>query len=147
VNIIEVQYGKVDVEHAWPVIGFEASPAELALMERRLNDENIPHEDVTSEEDVEFRIIHYEPSLFTFPYFITFEFPERAGALRDFLDAMGDTANLCYFNYTSTGEQVGRALIGFEFDSEEDHAAFIKRLAETGYQYHETSEAVLRRVL
>jgi threonine dehydratase len=147
VNIIEVQYGKVDMENAWPVIGFEASPAELALMERRLQDEGIPHQDVTSEEDVEFRIIHYEPQLFMNPYFITFEFSERAGALREFLDNMGDTANLCYFNYTSTGEQVGRALIGFEFEEIASREEFIRRLAMSENQYHETSEEVLKRVL
>ena len=99
VNIIEFQYGKVDNEKAWPVIGFDASPMDLQLLEQRLTDLNIPHEDVTSQEDVEFRIIHYEPSLFTNPFFITLEFPERAGALHDFLSLFKGNANMCYFNY------------------------------------------------
>ena len=72
---------------------------------------------------MEFRIIHYEPHLFAHPFFITYEFPERAGALRDFLRSL-ERGSICYFNYTYTGEQVGRALIGFEFREESDRDAF-----------------------
>lgn len=147
VNIIEFQYGKVAQEKAWPVIGFEASPVELGLLEQRLGDLDIPHEDVTSEEDVEFRIIHYEPNLFTHPYFIKLEFPERAGALHEFLESIKGQANMCYFNYAYTGEQVGRALLGLEFDSQDQQSAFKKQLAESGQTYTEISEHTLERVL
>lgn len=147
VNIIEVQYGKVAEDRAWPVIGFEASPPELALLDRRLTEHGVPHRDVTSQADVEFRIINYEPHLFHHPCFVTIEFPERAGALRDFLAATQGKGNICYFNYTSTGEQVGRALIGFEFDSPEARAAFPSQLDTTGLTWHELSGEVLRRIL
>jgi len=147
VNIIEVQYGKVDEEKAWPVIGFEASPPQIELLRRRLSEYDVPHEDVTSQEDVEFRIIRYEAALFHLPYFIRLDFPERAGALRDFLLAMRDTASICYFNYTNTGEQVGRALIGFEFRSEDARAEFLSLLRSGGYSYREIEPAMLRRML
>ena len=147
VNIIEFQYGKVHNEKAWPVIGFEASPMELQLLEQRLNDLNIPHEDVTSQEDVEFRIINYEPDLFTHPYFIKLEFPERAGALRDFLQHFRGAANMCYFNYAYTGEQVGRALLGFEFPSEDEQFSFKTTLANSGQTYTEISQHTLERML
>jgi threonine dehydratase len=146
-NIIDFQYGKVDPEKAWPVIGFEANPMQLEVMYKRLNELGIPYEDVTSEEDVEFRIIHYEPNLFANPYFIKLEFPERPGALHDFLQSVRDTGNMCYFNYWFSGEQVGRAMIGFEFESEEKRAKFMKGLRESRNQYWEISQTVLDRVL
>jgi len=147
VNIIEFQYGKVDREQAWPVIGFEASPAGLDLLEKRLREIGIPHEDIVYEEDVEFRIIHYEPDLFSHPYFFKIEFPERPGALHDFLDMCRTTGNLCYFNYVFTGEQVGRAMLGFEFETEDMREAFQKNLRESGHTYYEISDSVLKRVL
>lgn len=147
VNIIEFQYGKVHDERAWPVIGFEASPMELALLERRLADGGIPHEDVTSREDVEFRIIHYEPSLFKLPRFIKLEFPERAGALLEFLALVRGLANLVYFNYTYTGERVGRAMMGFEFAGEDDRARFDKVLRDAGRTWHDIPADVVARIL
>jgi threonine dehydratase len=147
VNIIEFQYGKTDPERAWPVIGFEASPPELDLLDRRLRDLDIRHEDVTSQEDVEFRIIHYNSGIFHLPYFIKYEFPERAGALHDFLVKVRSLANICYFNYVFTGEEVGRALMGFEFESESRRAEFQQRLRASGRRYQEINPAVLERIL
>jgi threonine dehydratase len=147
VNIVEVQYGKADATRAWPVIGFEASPLELELLAQRLSSHAVPHEDVTSQADVEFRIINYEPALIRHPFFFTIEFPERAGALRDFLAKTAGLGNICYFNYTTTGEQVGHALIGFEFGDEERRAAFRGVLPATGLTWHELTGEVLRRIL
>jgi len=147
INIIEFQYGKTDPERAWPVIGFEASPPELDLLDRRLREHNVTHEDVTSQEDIEFRLIHYRSSMFHLPYFITYEFPERAGALHDFLVKVRNLANICYFNYVFTGEEVGRALMGFEFDSEDRRDEFQQRLRKSGRRYREINPAVLERIL
>ena len=147
INIIEFQYGKVNEEKAWPVIGFEASPMELELLDKRLKELEIPYENVTSEEDVEFRIIHYEPDLFHYPYFIKLEFPERVGALHDFLEEIKGKANMCYFNYAYTGEQVGRALLGFEFGSEDEQKRFKHLLSESEHNFTKISDNTLERVL
>jgi len=147
VNIIEFQYGKMHESKAWPVIGFEASPLELQLLHQRLTEMGIAHEDVTSQADVEFRIIHYEPKLFANPYFIAFEFPERPGALHDFLTTVRGRANLCYFNYTYTGELVGRALMGFEFNSEPARDEFKHTLAQSHHAWREIPEAAMKRML
>lgn len=147
INIIEFQYGKTHASKAWPVIGFEASPIELDLLDRRLQEHGIAHEDVTSQEDIEFRLINYEPRLFSLPFFMKFEFPERAGALRDFLERIRSTANICYFNYVYTGERVGRALMGFEFDNEIRRSEFLAILRDTPHTWREINERVLRRIL
>ncbi|MDX9973740.1 MAG: pyridoxal-phosphate dependent enzyme [FCB group bacterium] len=145
-NITEFQYGKVDPVKAYPVIGVEATPPQFQMIEERMRQQGIAFEDVTSREDVEFRIIRYERDLFQLPYFIKLEFPERAGALHDFLLAARETASICYFNYTFTGEQVGRALLGLEFETEEQRAGFKRFLANAQWDFDEIESTVLDRV-
>ena len=58
--------------------------------------------------------------------------------MHDFLQDSCKGASIVYFNYSYTGERVGRAMIGFDFESNEDRDAFRKRLAG--------SETVLRDV-
>jgi threonine dehydratase len=105
---------------------------------------------VTSETDVAFRLIHYESKLLRTPYFITLEFHERSGALADFLRAVSPHANLCYFNYVYSGERVGRALLGFEFDIPDQHEQFTDVLesAKKAYRsYQQVSAKVIQRIL
>ena len=147
VNIIEFQYGKVDLQRAWPVIGFDASRPAYEALEKKLTAAGVGFEDVTGQEDVEFRIIHYRARIMSRPLFIKLEFPERAGALSDFLAGIGDLANVCYFNYGYSGERVGRALMGFEFETDENRARFRQRLEKTDYSYHEIQPAALGRIL
>jgi len=147
VNIIEFQYGKTDETKAWPVIGFEAPAEKLDELVRSVAALGISFAEVTSEADVEFRIIRYESHLFRMPIFIALEFPERAGALLDFMKTVRDTASICYFNYVFTGEQVGRVLIGFEFASTELRDAFRETIATYPLAHHEVPEDVLDRVL
>lgn len=147
INIVDVQYGKTHDSIAWPVIGFEASPPELELLDRRLREDGLEHEDLTSQADVEFRIINYEPELFRRPFFMTHDFPERPGALKAFLLDMKNTANICYFNYVYSGEEVGHALIGFEFENDEHRERFLRTLADSGHNFRELDPAVMRRIL
>jgi threonine dehydratase len=52
--------------------------------------------------------------------FVEVEFPERAGALLGFMNAISWITSVCYFNYAYTGERVGRALIGLDFENDEE---------------------------
>jgi threonine dehydratase len=129
VNIIEFQHGLTGKELACPIIGIDAMPSQFAVLEEQLAKLGIEFEDATGDDDVEFRIIRYDAALIERPFFIKIEFPERAGALHDFLQESCKGASIVYFNYSFTGERVGRALIGFDFQSDEDRDAFRKRLA------------------
>lgn len=146
-NIIEFQYGKLDERKAWPVIGFDAEPPVYEVLERRLADAGVKFEEVTNQEDVDFRIIHYRARLMRRPYLIKLEFPERAGALHDFLAQARDLANVCYFNYSYSGERVGRSLMGFEFESDEQRARFLEFLSQSGNTYREIRPEALERIL
>ena len=67
-----------------------------------------------------------------------FEFPERPGALLDFLDAIGTQWNISLFHYRNHGSDYGRILAGIdvpEAETEELEA----HLAELGYPHWEES--------
>jgi threonine dehydratase len=61
-----------------------------------------------------------------------FEFPERPGALVQFLEKLGGRWNISVFHYRNHGADFGRVLAGFEVD-DADLAAFRAFLDELGY--------------
>jgi threonine dehydratase len=65
-----------------------------------------------------------------------FEFPERPGALMNFLDKMGGRWNISLFHYRSHGADFGRVLVGMQVPPE-DKKAFQKFLDALGYEYAE----------
>ena len=150
VNIVEFQYGKTDSTEACPVIGFEVGPSEYHLLTEALQAGGYEFDEVTSQTDVAFHLIHYESKLLHFPFFITLEFHERPGALAEFLQAVSPHASLCYFNYVYSGERVGRALLGFEFDSLAQNKNFeaVLQSARHAYRtYERVSDQVMHRIL
>jgi threonine dehydratase len=150
VNIVDFQYGKTDAAVATPVIGFDLDSMQFEILTKALRDGGFNFTEVTSETDVAFRLIHYESKLLRTPFFITLEFHERPGALGDFLRAVSPHANLCYFNYVYSGERVGRALLGFEFDDAKKNSNFETVLASAKHAYRtyeRVSEEVMQRIL
>jgi threonine dehydratase len=149
-NIIEFQYGKTDPHRAHPVIGFDAPPPVVVQVIQRCEEAGIGVEDVSTGEDTAFRVVHYDAKLFTHPLMLRYEFPERMGALHEFLEQIKDLANICYFNYLYTGERVGRALVGLEFKTEADRESMIKRLKEDEslrHRHHLLSSDACARML
>jgi len=63
-----------------------------------------------------------------------FEFPERPGALTQFLEKLGGRWNISLFHYRNHGADYGRVLAGFEV-VERDLSAFRAFLDELGYPY------------
>ena len=63
-----------------------------------------------------------------------FEFPERPGALANFLDALAGRWNISLFHYRNHGSDFGRVLVGLEVE-EHDLAAFKSFLGRLGYEY------------
>ena len=76
-----------------------------------------------------------------------FEFPERPGALLQFLETLGGRWNISLFHYRNHGADFGRVLAGFEVP-EEELPAFEEFLAATGYSYQiELGNEAYRRFL
>ena len=63
-----------------------------------------------------------------------FQFPERPGALVQFLEKLGGRWNISLFHYRNHGADFGRVLAGFEV-VESDMPAFRSFLDELGYPY------------
>jgi threonine dehydratase len=76
-----------------------------------------------------------------------FEFPERPGALLQFLDALGGRWNISLFHYRNHGADFGRVLAGFEVPPGEG-SAFEAFLSGLGYEFHlEEDNDAYRRFL
>lgn len=147
VNVTEFQYGKVSEADAYPVIAFEASPEKMEELQQNLHKDHIAFEDITDDADVRYRVINYNAALFKHPLMMHINFPERKGALREFMRQVSQISNVCYFNYAYTGETIGRALMGFEFERAEDHAAFLEMVANSPVEGKLLPDDVMRRML
>lgn len=74
-----------------------------------------------------------------------FEFPERPGALRTFLDTLGGHWNISLFHYRNHGSDAGRVLAGIEVP-DTDRADFQHFLDQLGYPYLEETENPIYRL-
>lgn len=68
-----------------------------------------------------------------------FEFPERFGALLDFLKKIGTHWNISLFHYRNHGADFGRVLIGLQIDSV---AELERNFDELGYFYQNESDNI-----
>lgn len=147
IGVMEFLYGKVDEKDAWPVIALEAAPDEIENQIDKLSKAGLEFEDVTNDPDTRYRIINYNPSLFKNPVMMHIHFPERQGALRDFLRAVSSVGNVCYFNYAYSGEAIGRALMGFEFESNADKDKFMAMIEESIVDCRPVDDDAAARIL
>ncbi|MBR3904044.1 MAG: pyridoxal-phosphate dependent enzyme [Akkermansia sp.] len=151
VQLTDVQYGRLAADIQYPVFGVLASDEQFAEIDRVLAEKGLKAKDVTNHDDVRFRMISYDRGRLRHPVFFVIEFPERPGAFTEFMRVIGEYAHLCYFNYRYSGEQVGRALVGMEFDTKEDRDMCrekAKQLLGTTIQgLHELPDDVRHRVL
>ena len=74
-----------------------------------------------------------------------FEFPERPGALLQFLGGLGSEWNITLFHYRNHGAAFGRVLVGFAA-GRRDRAKLTTYLREIGYRYWEETENPAYRI-
>ena len=74
-----------------------------------------------------------------------FEFPERPGALMNFLTKMGDTRNISLFHYRNHGAAVGRVLCGIQVPKD-GVAQFREFLDNLDYLYFRETENSAYRI-
>jgi len=67
-----------------------------------------------------------------------FEFPERPGALLNFLETIGHEWNISLFHYRNHGAAYGRVLVGIQV-KDEQRPRFDEFLEKLGYRYWEES--------
>lgn len=74
-------------------------------------------------------------------YFIV-NFPQRAGALREFLDeVLGESDDIIRFEYTKkNNKENGPALVGIELKKKGDYTSLIERMDKKGFAYKEINK-------
>ena len=74
-------------------------------------------------------------------YFVV-NFPQRAGALREFLDdVLGPTDDITRFEYTKKhNKENGPALVGVELKQPDDYEPLIRRMHAKGFQFTELNK-------
>ena len=120
VSISDLQYGRTASDPQSPVLTLDVPERDQDGFFQWLNGHEGLAVDVTGQAATRYRVIPFARALMNFPLFVEVEFPERAGALLGFMKAVSPLASLCYFNYTYSGERVGRALLGLDFTSYEN---------------------------
>lgn len=94
--------------------------------------------DITRTEEIKERSLLYEGLKH---YFIV-RFPQRAGALRTFVDVvLGPTDDITHFEYSKkNNREKGPAVIGIEVLNKEDFNGLVQRMEENGFIYEYLNE-------
>ncbi len=143
-SITELNYRYADDDSAHIFVGvqLQSREEELAMLLASLKHESYPVVDMTDNEMAKLHIRHMvggrSPAQFTELLF-RFEFPERPGALLNFLTALGARWNISMFHYRNHGAAFGRVLVGLQAEASE-RQGIIGCLDALGYAYWEETD-------
>jgi threonine dehydratase len=142
-SITEFNYRYADDARAHIFVGIQLTRglAERRELLEKLRSRDFPVEDLSDNEMAKLHVRHMvggRAAGVKNERLFRFEFPERPGALLDFLNAIGTDWNISLFHYRNHGSDYGRILAGIdvppgEIDELEAH------LAQLGYPHWEES--------
>jgi threonine dehydratase len=93
--------------------------------------------DITRTEDIRERALLWEGR----KHYFIIRFPQRAGALRDFLNLLGPDDDIAHFEYTKkTNRDTGPALVGIELKSADDFPTLVQKMKEKGINYEHLNQ-------
>ena len=72
---------------------------------------------------------------------LSFQFPERAGALLQFLETLGTNFNVTLFHYRNHGAEYGRVACGFEVAPEKQEE-FYENLNKLGFAWWDETDNI-----
>ena len=141
-NITEFNYRYSDPSQAHIFVGVTThQQGESTKLVEMLQRHELPAIDLTDNEMGKLHLRHlvggHAPQVENEVVF-RFEFPERPGALMQFLESMGHNWNISLFHYRNHGTDYGRVLVGIQVPPQE-HAAFREFLDKLGYAYWDES--------
>ena len=150
-NITEFNYRYKDQDAAHVFVGVQvASRAESLKLAEHLRRQGYATLDLTDNEVAKLHIRHlvggHSPQVDN-ELVYRFEFPERPGALMNFLSRMSAGRNISLFHYRNHGADTGRVLVGMQVPPTEmqEFKTFLKTL---GYaHWHETDNPAYRLFL
>jgi threonine dehydratase len=137
-NITEFNYRYHDAGEAHVFVGMQvANRVESTRLVEQLKKHGYATLDLTDDEMAKNHVRHlvggHAPQVKN-ELLYRFEFPERPGALMNFLNRMSAGWNISLFHYRNHGADYGRVLVGMEVPPKEmkDFRAFLKNL---GYRH------------
>ena len=97
--------------------------------------------DIARTEEIKERSLLYEG----LKHYFIIRFPQRAGALRDFLNSvLGPTDDITHFVYTKKhNRESGPALVGIQVKQKEDYESLLARMDEHGIGYQTLNDSSL----
>ena len=137
-NVTEFNYRFSDPAEAHVFVGLQVEGrAEVRALLRALRAAGLAARDFTDNELARLHVRHMvggrSPDV-AHEMLYRFQFPERPGALMQFLDAMGPGWNISLFHYRNHGADHGRVLVGLQVPPGE-RAAFRRFLRELNYPH------------
>ncbi|KPC52054.1 L-threonine dehydratase biosynthetic IlvA [Amantichitinum ursilacus] len=137
-NITEFNYRYADTEQAHVFVGLSINKrSEVTSLIENLAEAGLAAIDLTDNELAKLHIRHlvggHAPHVDN-ERVLRFEFPERPGALLNFLNTMSTEWNISLFHYRNHGADYGRTLVGMQVPPS-DEAAFAAFLEKLGYRY------------
>ncbi len=143
-GITEFNYRYSDTSKAHIFVGVQLQHGleERHQLLAELRDAAYPVEDLSDNEMVKLHVRHMVGGRSTGianERLFRFEFPERPGALLDFLNAIGTNWNISLFHYRNHGSDHGRILAGIDVPKEET-AELEAHLSDLGYPHWEEND-------
>jgi threonine dehydratase len=135
------RYGRDDEAHIFVGVGLSAGGRQRAEILERLEQAALPVVDMTHNEMAKLHVRFMVGGRSTVEHerLFRFEFPERPGALLQFLSAIGGRWNISLFHYRNHGAAFGRVLAGLQVPPV-DASTFQAFLDELGYPCCEETE-------
>jgi threonine dehydratase len=143
-NITEFNYRYADTEKARIFVGIQVSADQKDRFDlvARLKAKDYEVVDMTDNEMAKLHIRHmvggHAPQVDN-ELVIRFEFPERPGALLNFLNQMAGRWNISMFHYRNHGSAYGRVLVGMQV-AKNERSEFKKFLKELNYPFWDESD-------
>jgi threonine dehydratase len=142
-SITEFNYRYRGPERARVFLGLTvAGRVEAAEMAERFRAAGFETTDLSDDETAKLHVRHMvggAPEALSDEVLYRFEFPERPGALRRFLDRMSESWNISLFHYRNHGTDAGRVLIGMQVPAR-DRSELDRFLSDLGYSYRDETE-------
>jgi threonine dehydratase len=142
-HITEFNYRYNDARQAHVFVGIQvASRSESKRLLAHLRQHDYPTLDLTDDEMAKGHVRHLVGGHSPFiadELLYRFEFPERPGALMNFLNRMSSGWNISLFHYRNHGADYGRVLVGMQVPKDE-MKEFGSFLGSLGYAYWNESE-------
>jgi threonine dehydratase len=137
-NVTEFNYRYSSHEKAHIFVGLSIQdPHEVFILVNQLIAHGLPTLDLSANEVAKLHLRHlvggHAPQA-DHEVVYRFEFPERPGALLNFLESMGQNWNISLFHYRNHGADFGRVLVGVQVPPIEQKA-FSAFLVKLGYRY------------